>query len=152
MGEQVTLCHHHMTNHQKARHVKEIIYHTTTHPILYWTYYMNRIQIQVRQIILRWIHLNHQTTRIINEDDVWKIIKIDTGVKHVSTTKLKFHRAYIQDTYSHVQIKGNKVQIGKVLTTAPGIFPIFIEFTYIFLSQFTETYMLLMDFPSIRGE
>ena len=32
-----------------------------------------------------WIHLTHQTTRIINDGDVKKRIKMNAGVKRVST-------------------------------------------------------------------
>ena len=37
-------------------------------------------------------------------------------------------KAYSQDTYSRVHIKGHKVQIGQGPTTLPGLFPILQQF------------------------
>ena len=38
---------------------------------------------------------------------------------------LKVRKAYSQANYSHIQIKGHKVQIGRGSNTAPGLFTIF---------------------------
>ena len=51
-------------------HLQEIQWHTTTHPIRYQTYHLTRIQIQVHQILLRWIHLTRQTKNIIKDDQI----------------------------------------------------------------------------------
>ena len=89
MGQQVTHHHHVMTNKQKAWYLKDTLRHATIHPIWYRTYHMTRIKIQVCQIILRWIHLTHQKTNIINKDNVQKRTNINAGVKRVSTTQPK---------------------------------------------------------------
>ena len=44
------------THQQKVWHLKKILRHATTHPIHYQTYELNRIQIQVCQILLFRIH------------------------------------------------------------------------------------------------
>ena len=51
-----------------------------------------------------------------------------------------------------IQTQGNKVQIGQRFTTSPSFLLSFMSSLKIFLSQFKETCMLLMDYPSIRGE
>ena len=68
--EQGNLHHHHMTHQQKSWHLKVVLRHVTAQPIRYQTYHMTRIKIQVFQIIFRQIHLTHQTTIIINKDNV----------------------------------------------------------------------------------
>ena len=59
-------------------------------------------------------------------------------------------KAYSQATFNRVQIKGNKVQIGWVSTTSPGLSPIFCELPENILSQFKENSVLLME--SIKRE
>ena len=84
MGHQVTLDHHRMIRQSKAFHLNAILRHAKIHPIWYRTYHMTRIQIQVDQILFRRIRWIRETTSIINEDDVWKRIKINARVKRVS--------------------------------------------------------------------
>ena len=86
---QVTHYYHHMTHWQKAWNLKVIQCHTTTHIIQYWVYQMNLIQIQVCNILLLWIFLNHQTTSILKKYNKLKIVKRDAGVKYVAMTLSK---------------------------------------------------------------
>ena len=87
MGVQASLHHHHMNHRQKSWYLKEILNHSTIHPIRYRTYHLTLIQTQVSQILLRQIHLTHQTMSIINEHDVWKRTKRNAGVKSVLMTQ-----------------------------------------------------------------
>ena len=100
MGEQVTLRHHCMTHQYKSWHLREILIHTTTHPICYWTFHMTQIQIQVFQILSFRVHLTHKTMIVINKDDVQKMTKRNHGVKRVLINQSKITKS-VQPRYLH---------------------------------------------------
>ena len=100
MGLQVTLLHQRKTRQHKSWHLKETQCHAKIHPIRYQTYRLTRIQIQVCQILLHQSRLTHQTTSILNEDDVQKRKNINSWVKRVSMTQSNItwslHPSYLQ--------------------------------------------------------
>ena len=89
MVVQVALRQNHITNHHKEWHLKKILIHATIHSIQYRTYQLIRIQTQVHQTLLCRSHLTHQTTSIINEDNVQKRTKINSRIEYVSMTQSK---------------------------------------------------------------
>ena len=102
MGQQVILDHHHMTHQNKLWQIKEILWHATTHPIRYRKHNLNRIQIQVFQILLYRIHMTHLKTSIIKEDDTRKK---NSRVKNISIILSKSAQS-LQPRY--LQMRTNK--------------------------------------------
>ena len=101
MGK-VILSYHHMTHRQKAWHLKEILRYATTLPNWYQMYQMNHIQIQVLQILIHRIHLDHHTASIINGGKVQKRIKRNDGVKSVSMNLSKSAQS-LHPNYLHLR-------------------------------------------------
>ena len=153
MGVQATLHHHHTIHKKKAWHLKEILSHAKIQPIRYRTYQLTWIKTQVWQILLLQIHLTHQTASIINKDDTRKRTKINSRVKHVLITQSKSARS-LQPSYLHPRKKSKVIKFKLYEDTLKHrVYLIsFINSLKIVLSQFSETYMLLVDYPSIRGE
>ena len=81
--EKVILHHHHMTHQQKAWHLKVTLRHAKTYSIRYRMYQLARMYIRVCQICLCHPHLTFQTMSILKEEDVRKIIEINTGEKNI---------------------------------------------------------------------
>ena len=150
---QVTF-HHHLTTHwHKAWQLEDIPSQKTIQPIRYRTYHLTWIHTQVHQILLHRSRMNHQTASIINKDDTRKRTKINSRVKHVLITQSKSARS-LQPSYLHPRKKSKVIKFKLYEDTLKHrVYLIsFINSLKIVLSQFSETYMLLVDYPSIRGE
>ena len=123
--------------------------HATTHPIRYWTYQITQIQTQVHQIHLFWTHLNHQTPGILKDDDTQKI---NVKVKIVSMTLLKSAQIlYISYLKLHT-IRRSQISNGMRIHYSTRFISYNSQMPLIFLSQLKKTYMLIINYPYIRGE
>ena len=115
-------------------------------------YQMNHIQIQVLQILIHRIHLDHHTTSIINGGKVQKRIKRNDGVKSVSMNLSKSAQS-LHPNYLHLRTSQRSWGSNWMRIHYSARFISYISFMHFkIISNFQGTYMFLMDCPSIRRE
>ena len=152
MGLQVSLYHHHMTHKQKLWHLNEILSHVTIYQIRYSTYHLTRNKTHFYQILLHQSHTTHWMMSIIKKEDLWKMTKRNAVVKRVLMTKSNrawiLHPSYLQLRTKQRPLSSNWISIhySYSFISYPSWFHL-----QKFLSNFSETYMLIMDYPSKRG-